>query len=102
MKGYESEDDEFYDSSASRKPAEQALGLVRDLLSPAVRIRERRAAGIPYYAALEARVGAASGDDGERWDGSAILTGAHAKNVSGRMRILIHERPKQCLDSVLV
>ena len=53
----ESEDDEFYDSSASRKPAEQALGLVRDLLSPAVRIRERRAAGIPYYAALEARVG---------------------------------------------
>ena len=53
----EREDEEFYDSDPSREPAEQALGLVRDLLSRAVRIRERRAAGIPYYAALETRVG---------------------------------------------
>ena len=53
----EREDEEFYDSDPSREPAEQALGLVRDLLSRAVRIRERRVAGIPYYAALEARVG---------------------------------------------
>lgn len=45
-----------YDLYASREPAEQALGLVRDILSPAVRIRERRAAGIPYYAALETQV----------------------------------------------
>ena len=44
------------DQDASSKPAEQALGLVRDLLSPAVRIRERRAAGIAYHAALEVRV----------------------------------------------
>jgi hypothetical protein len=44
------------DPYASREPAGQAMGLVRDLLSPAVRIRERRAAGIPYFAALEVRV----------------------------------------------
>lgn len=47
---------EPYDPYASREPAEQALGLVRDLLSPAVRIRERRAAGILYHAALETQV----------------------------------------------
>ena len=56
---YDDEDEEFSGSSDPyrwREPAEQALGLVRDLLSPAARIRERRAAGIPYYAALEMHV----------------------------------------------
>lgn len=55
----ESEREEFrlpVDPDRSREPAEQALALVRDLLSPAVRIRERRAAGISYYAALEVQV----------------------------------------------
>lgn len=55
----DSEDDSEpgFDELRASNTAAQALGLVRDLLSPAVRIRERRAAGIPYYAALETRVG---------------------------------------------
>ena len=44
------------DQAESRRSAEQAFALVRDLLSPAVRIRERRAAGVSYHAALEVRV----------------------------------------------
>jgi hypothetical protein len=57
--GDENEGEEFrdpFDPDTSRTPVEQALGLVRDLLSPAVRIRERRAAGISYHAALEVHV----------------------------------------------
>ena len=53
------EDEEFSGPSDPyrwREPAGEALGLVRDLLSPAARIRERRAAGMSYYAALEMHV----------------------------------------------
>ncbi len=47
-----------YHEHLSGKPStivEQALGLVRDLLSPDMRIRERRAGGSPYRWVLERR-----------------------------------------------
>jgi len=49
-----------FDPYTSREPAEQAFGLVRYLLSPTVRIRERRVAGVLYHAALEVH-------QGDRW-----------------------------------